>query len=1573
MGGFKKLIGLAALLICISPLLRAQISTDPAQVRRIFFINTNSFSDLWTESLRRGFKNYLKEQGVKVRYEEYELAVYLQPDRRPRQFDIDAIQAKINATPYDLIVLNHNPAADLFLDGRLKAPPGVPLLVSSYAGDLKELIPGNLNLAGVVLPDNLAASIRLASTIAPRAERMVIITGRSEEPQFRQRLRRNGIPEERISKIQYVSGGSYSTAELLDLVQALPPDSVILFASWLSSVKADAENSYTVIPAIRERFRGLILGKMECYLKLGADGGIMISGSRQGAAAGQLAVRLLNGENPAAITAVPAEDPLYILDYSALEKAGVNPAAAPPEVRLQENSPPLKLEMLNAPPGFLEQHLVHLIFFVIIILFVLLFICLSIFFKGAVQNKVNMIIENLPMRIFVVNQSLEVLYSYVPDYPKDADMTDLFRDLNEFPSEIRQSFINAVQQVFATGRKIEIDYKLHDRLRHAKFLPLPQSNPFRMPAVMWISSDITDLHMVHLETFRLAERFRLALRSISDGLITTDNEGNITLINPVASKLTGYTQEEAEGLPIEAVYNVVSYIDNSKVPPALRKALLTGSVVNPANHTDLIARDGTRYHISDSAAPIRDSDGKLNGGVLVFRDVTDEYDKLDRLRANEVFMRNAARIGKFTYFRCSKSGKLIYTLEDENLWPYENDTMISPENWLVPADVPAFKREWNKVFNDEVLVVNMSYSVDLGGEKRYFEMRVEKSTNEINSLTEYCGVIHDVTYARQSEFRYRDNLVMLETIMNNLPGYIFVKNMDNELRYLVCNNKFEEMLGLPKDRIIGFCDRDIYHGKGTFPTKSSLTDLEVLDADSNLETVRIHNSSGKEYIVRTVKNVITQSDGSRLLLSMGIDISRQYELEQKQKNAIAALNSHVESERIINQLLSRISIENNFSLMIEELLRTIGVYTGADRAYVFLYDADNNISFSGKHEWARSGVVMESDVSDDLAGHEKWHDTLLSQSDIIITDMSAPPPGFEEQAAILKNQDIKSLIISGIWTDNNLSGFLGLDFVNISKTFSGGDIHTLHSAVNLFLIACERRRQADRLEDSVSLQRQIVDNVTIPLTIIDLDHNIVTANPSTAREYGMPLDRIVGMKYYEVIYKQKEPPQWWLKSASKDTTGVTTTEQDINGQKQVITVVPLFDRQEILTYFLISAVDITEITRQKQELQRAMELAQAADRAKSFFLATVSHELRTPLNAVIGFSELLQHDDVGHAEQLEYLRSINFAGNALLNLINDVLDLSRLEAGQMSMSAVRTDVGLLVSEIVSVFKLKAQEKNIFLKVDCAGIHYPLYIDNLRLRQMILNLVGNAVKFTASGGITVRGNFEPDEEGGSAGTLRIDVSDTGIGILPENAKKIFDPFVQEGFTRGNHVYEGSGLGLAITQRMVTQMGGEIMLDSKAGYGSVFSVRLYKIRFDDEAATETLPLIPQPEPGKPESGLRALIVDDVLMNLKLLQAMLQKLDIRAVAANSGKDALVILEKDPAFDLVLTDLWMPGMSGTALTEIIKNNPATCHLPVIAVTADTEVIQKSNNLVDGMILKPITVENLRKAIDEVMLRKQA
>ena len=191
-----------------------------------------------------------------------------------------------------------------------------------------------------------------------------------------------------------------------------------------------------------------------------------------------------------------------------------------------------------------------------------------------------------------------------------------------------------------------------------------------------------------------------------------------------------------------------------------------------------------------------------------------------------------------------------------------------------------------------------------------------------------------------------------------------------------------------------------------------------------------------------------------------------------------------------------------------------------------------------------------------------------------------------------------------------------------------------------------------------------------------------------------------------------------------------------NGHTYMISFQPLFDRNDKVIHLLETAVDVTELYQQKDDLQKAAEQALAADRAKSYFLATMSHELRTPLNAVIGFSELLQSSDVSREEQLDYLRSINCAGSALLNLINDVLDLSKLEAAQVTIAPVKTDLSKLAEEIIAVFQLKAKQKNIKLLSLLEGVRYPVYVDHLRIRQILLNLVGNAIKFTHEGGITV---------------------------------------------------------------------------------------------------------------------------------------------------------------------------------------------------------------------------------------------
>ena len=358
----------------------------------------------------------------------------------------------------------------------------------------------------------------------------------------------------------------------------------------------------------------------------------------------------------------------------------------------------------------------------------------------------------------------------------------------------------------------------------------------------------------------------------------------------------------------------------------------------------------------------------------------------------------------------------------------------------------------------------------------------------------------------------------------------------------------------------------------------------------------------------------------------------------------------------------------------------------------------------------------------------------------------------------------------------------------------------------------------------------------------------------------------------------------------------------------------------------------------------------------------MSHELRTPLNAVLGFSELLQNGEVSKEEQLDYLRSINCAGSALLNLINDVLDLSRLEADQTSIAPSLTNILELLNEMIAVFQLKAKQKDIALHLLPSDIRYPVYVDHLRIRQVLLNLVGNAIKFTRRGKVALQAGFTPSAEDGNTGELSIQVTDTGIGIPDDYRKRIFDPFVQVETTRGNRTSEGSGLGLTICMRLVERMGGTIEVDSKPGEGSTFTVKLSNIRYERQEISDA-PSDPTPLPPPLPERWRVLVVDDVPMNLKVLAAMLRKLNIDCVCAESGMQALKILRTDKDFNCILTDLWMPEMNGEQLIDAVLTMPGTGKMKIIAVTADTEVKNSfSEEKFDEVLSKPVTLETLQK-----------
>lgn len=377
------------------------------------------------------------------------------------------------------------------------------------------------------------------------------------------------------------------------------------------------------------------------------------------------------------------------------------------------------------------------------------------------------------------------------------------------------------------------------------------------------------------------------------------------------------------------------------------------------------------------------------------------------------------------------------------------------------------------------------------------------------------------------------------------------------------------------------------------------------------------------------------------------------------------------------------------------------------------------------------------------------------------------------------------------------------------------------------------------------------------------------------------------------------------------------------------------------------------------DLANALDQAQTATRAKSVFLSTMGHELRTPLNAIIGFSELLSEADVSGEEQREYLSGINLSGKLLYSLINDVLDFSKLESDRMEIVVVPTDLVQMFRELKVMFRQPCAAKGIAFDCPIRADMPLLGLDELRIRQILMNLVGNAVKFTQNGSVRLSAEYTDDA------ALKLVVKDTGIGINPSAQEGIFEPFVQQDSLRDTKVFKGTGLGLAIVKRLVEKMRGRIELTSEVGKGSTFSVLLPSIESFERS----------PEPAAQSGGeqserkigrpLSVLLVDDIPLNLTVMEAMMAKLNVSNVLkTTSAEEALRKLKENPV-DLVFTDMWMPGMNGLELSRAIHADRSLSRVKIILLTADAETIEMKDGF-DAVMMKPFTKAKLFNLLRE-------
>ena len=823
-----------------------------------------------------------------------------------------------------------------------------------------------------------------------------------------------------------------------------------------------------------------------------------------------------------------------------------------------------------------------------------------------------------------------------------------------------------------------------------------------------------------------------------------------------------------------------------------------------------------------------------------------------------------------------------------------------------------------------------------------------KAKNEC-VFNEIIIVAHDITSQKQDQINLEKSEKRYRELLEFLPEMICEVNSGGILTYAnqfaiskfgytteeVLNNKFEIINIFPK-HLRNRIKEDIQNIYKTGLTFSH--EYPALKKNGETFPVLIFISAIREFgMVVGVRGVM-------------IDIT-----DRKRNEDEIARN--LKQQEIVSKISLGFNLFEDFENKIDETLQLIGEHLNVSRVYVFEDSADRQ-STSNTFEWCNNGVSAQIEQLQNIPYEiiPSWKKRLERDNIIFSENITEFETDIYE---ILEPQNIKSIIIYPLVKENVRFGFIGFDECEKNRKWKQTEIELLKTISNIISNAFQRYRIQSELVNSERENRIIIDSIPDIILQIDIEGNIKSSKSSQKINLFSKLENFTCDSIYNAFNEKLAKT---FSEAIK--TCLQNSTYQFEFQNLALNSIEFYESRLVKlnsTEVLTIIRNVTELRDNEKQLRLAKNKAEEASKAKSEFLANVSHEIRTPLNAILGFSQYL-FDNISNKQHREFISTILSSGKNLLNLINDILDLSKIESGKMDIELQPMNYHEIINDIKLVFKQKIEQKGLSFKISTeSSVPDYIYMDELRFYQIIFNLVSNAIKFTSKGFIHISA-FAINTKNDNEINLNIVIEDTGIGIKEDQQEIIFESFKQQS-GQSNRDFEGTGLGLAIVSGLLKKLNGTVSLKSKPGKGSVFTLTFNQVKVDK--SEHNITELHEERRNTVLDPCTIMIVDDIEYNIIVLKNLINSDNVTYIEARSGDEAFVKLSSAKP-DIIFMDIRLPGISGFDVTEIIKKNKKLKEIPVIAFTASMvrHKNDKIDKLFDGYLQKPV----FKKDIDNIL-----